>query len=170
MAPLVISGNGSLAWVNAQGSLTPGVDSLNPIFDAMRWTNSFNIFIGNGTFRTEPWNPLSPNVLNILQGVCDFGPVTEAAITWLLYDRSFPANIYEVIFHGNSDPVAPGQIEVIPASGPAVGGILLNDGWSYFIDNDQANHNHAAYSPQIAWDNSHTFYVDLVTEDLVYVP
>lgn len=173
MAPLTISASGVLAFLGAPGTLTPGFDPLQPIFDAMRWTNSFNIFIGNGNFLTEPWNPLSPNVLNVIQGVCDFGPVGPAQ--FLLYDRSHVENIYRVIFHEDTDPVAPGQIEVIRASGPAVGGILLNEAsgggtWSYFINEDQANHDHAPYSPQIMWDNSHTFYVDNVTEELVYVP
>lgn len=95
---------------------------------------------------------------------------------FLLYDRSFPSNIYEVIFHGPPPDPIPNQIEVVPASGPATGGIILNNyigggpPWSYFIDQGQAWHDHSFFADQKPWDGSHTFYVDDATEQLVYFP
>lgn len=91
----------------------------------------------------------------------------EASGAWLLYDRHNPANVYEVTF---GDPF----IEVLPSSGPAVGGILLNDdgmggNWSYFIQDGQAQHDNAPFADQRPWDNSHTLEVDNVTQKLNYV-
>lgn len=175
LVPLEINGSGSIVLSgSALPTLTAGEDPLFPIFDAMRWTNDWNLFVGNGVLGTEPWNPLALNVLQVAQGICDFGTPTPFE-NFLLYDRAHPENIYRVIFHENDDPVAPGQIEVVRDTGPAVGGILLNSTlsgatWSYFINEDQANHDAAPYSPQMLWDNSHTFYVDNTTEELIYVP
>lgn len=170
MPPLTIAGNGSIVILGSVlPTLTLGVDPLQPIFDGLVWTNGYDIFVGVGTLQTETFNPLSPYALNMLQGTCDFGPPVGTP-PFLLYDRSHPQNIYRVIFHDNTDPVNPGQIEVVRAIGPAVGGILLKDNWSYFINEDQANHDHNPYSPQVPWDNSHTFFVDPVTEELVYIP
>jgi hypothetical protein len=171
MTPITITRSGSIVITGSSApSLMLGSDPLQPIFDGMVWTNGYDLYVGAGTLRTEPYNPLSQFSMNMVQGICDFGaaaPITPAS--FLLYDRSHPENVYRVIFHTDADPEG-AVIEVVPATGSAVGGILLNDNWSYFIDEDQANHDHAPYSPQILWDNSHTFYVDPVTEDLVYLP
>jgi hypothetical protein len=169
LKPLVIAGNGSLAWLGAPGTLTLGENTELPIYDAMRWTNSYNMYIGDGLILTEPANPMSTNsVLATVNGICDFGPIEEQP-ELLLYDRSHPENIYRVIFHEESDPEG-AVMEVVRATGTATGGILLNDNWSYFIDEDQANHDQAPYTPQAVWDNSHTLYVDNATGDLIYFP
>lgn len=166
LVPLAIAANGSLTFTSsATPTLTVGSDPLFPTFDGLKWTNDFDIYVANGALSTESYDPKR---MNILQGVCDFGQQTGPS-QFLLYDRSHPENIYRVIFHVESDPEG-AVIEVVRATGPAVGGILLNDNWSYFINEDQANHDHNPYTPQIMWDNSHTFYVDPVTEDLVYIP
>lgn len=172
LVPLEIAANGSIGYTtSALPTLTVGQDPLFPVFDGLKWTNDFDLYVANGVLAAESYNPQR---MNILQGVCNFANSGQGAPPpipqFLLYDRAHPANIYKVIFHDNSDPTYPGQIEVVRASGPAVGGILLNDGWSYFINEDQANHDRNPYSPQIAWDNSHTFYVDNATENLIYFP
>jgi hypothetical protein len=84
---------------------------------------------------------------------------------FLLYDRTTPANIYEVVF---SQYVTVGR-----SSGPAVGGILLNDGWIFYINLDQANYDQTPFADVLPWDNSHQFYVDTATygyPELIYIP
>lgn len=167
MVPLTITGNGSIVLTgSAIPSLTLGSDPLQPIFDGMVWINGFDLYVGNGVLATEPYNPLSQFSMNMVQGICDFGTAAPATPgSFLLYDRSFPANVYQVLFTQ--------FIEVLRAVGPAVGGILLADGWSFFIDNDMANYDQAPYSPQMPWDNSHVFFVDTTTygyPELVYIP
>jgi hypothetical protein len=171
MVPLSISASGIITYTgSATPTLTEGFDSLQPVFDGLVWTNGYDIYVANGVLATEHYNPLSPFAMSMLQGVCDFGPSSEAQVGFFLYDRAHPENIYQVIFHADDDPVAPGQIEVVRASGPAVGGIQLADGWSYFINEDEANHDQTPFAPEIPWDNSHQFYVDPVTENLIYIP
>jgi len=84
---------------------------------------------------------------------------------FLLYDRATPTDIYEVLF---SD-----YVTVNAASGPAVGGILLNDGWIFYINNGMANYDQVPFADVLPWDNSHQFYVDTATygyPELIYIP
>ncbi len=184
--PFTVTAGGVLTWTGTSvGTLILGNDPVNVTYDGMRATNSYNLIVQNGALTTEPWNPISQYAPYIAQGICDFGPV-EVFQAFLLYDRTYPDEVWEVIFHGNNDATFPGQIEVIRASGSAVGGIQLADDWSFFIDSfdpltgitgppgsGQGQYNQVAYAPEIPWDNSHQFYVDTITYSqpiLIYIP
>lgn len=170
LVPLTIAANGSLVFTtSATPTLTVGENTLFPVFDGLKWTNDFDLYVSNGILLTESYNPQR---MNILQGVCDFGEVSTEPITYLLYDRSHTQNIYRVIFHEESDPEG-GVVEVVRDTGPAVGGILLNETWNFYINEDQANFDNLPFFDLIAWDNSHQFYVDTTTygfPQLIYVP
>lgn len=166
MVPLSISPLGVITYTgSATPTLTPGIDTLQPIFDGLVWTNGYDIYVSNGSLKTEPYNPLSPFSINMLQGVCDFGPSSTQPTGFLIYDRAHPENVYQVLFTQ--------FVEVVRSSGPAVGGIQLADGWSFYINEDQANYDQVPFAPEIPWDNSHQFYVDTTTygfPELIYIP
>lgn len=166
LVPLQITGNGSIVFSGtAQPTITAGNNPLFPTFDGLKWTNDFDLYVANGVLLAESYDPQR---MNILQGVCDFGQISTVPpgpTRFLLYDRSFPDNIYEVLFTE--------FVEVVRSSGPAVGGILLNDPWNFYINNDQANYDNAAFPSLMPWDNSHTFFVDTTTygfPELIYIP
>lgn len=83
--------------------------------------------------------------------------------TFILYDRTTPADIYAITF---------GEVISFGISpGAAKAGILLNNGWNLYVDMAQLKFDQVAHADLIIWDNSHTLLVDEVNGDmLIYAP
>ncbi len=168
LVPLFINATGSVVYTSGSTiTLTSVVSTDEHVFAGIRINNGWILTVTNGSLGTIQ----DTNALNILDGACDFGE-GSTMVDFLLYDRDIKTDIYRVDF-------GPEVIEVLPASGPATGGILLNyapappaSTWNFYIQGGVARYDDLPYPELIAWDGSHTFYVNDADpmDPLVYIP
>lgn len=126
--PFTLAPNGHIVFTTTSfPTFTVGEDPLFPVFDGLKATSDFNVYVKNGMLDTEPYNPLSQYTPTILQGVCSFGPIPVICVIFMRDQAT--GDTYQVDFGVNPPTLTLVPADTDPAPSPIFDSVQSGTLW-----------------------------------------